>query len=1046
MMERQPRSMTRLLTTALGVLLGSGAIFPVGWTTNSYLTHPAIAQTRLKHKTSLEIASNPVLRWEGVQPPKVQMLKGKQSWVESIERIFQGGVWTFYSDGKFVFIPSPNANLAPRLFPLTGTYTRKADEIQFQAENEVNGTKITVDGSIRVRGKTATLEGLYTASGPFAQSVSQISQELSVASNTNSQRMVQGIPVPSVFEVALQGKTDNQSFGPLVAKLQITTPLKGDSNPFGVYLVAEPVDAVGSIQWSSFLSEQYEAYPIKINQGEVQIEIKHKEGAFPGVVWFTLTQGSLASGMPIGAAGQQGILRFKIAGDRISGEIQAIGKSDFIGQASTYTARFAGRRQGSTAGGKQNLAKQGQGITNAPLLAASDERSFAGRWKADIFGEIQLQQTGQQVQGTYTGRGGGTITGVVQGNRLDFTWKDAQQGEGWGFFRMIAEGQTLAGSWGRGTDKTQSNGVLATRVDVPAVSVNLTDKVALRDHAYDLVLKGRCNQAISPLETALTLYKQERGQQKTWKLLRDSYLIDELNILTRLAFCYHQLEDYEGLLQAFRYTSEVRALLQQIEYLQEFTIPPSDPVRQALESFLTDWRTRLASDLSKINFLEQGQPFFQTLTKSFVELQQYDQALVVAEQGRARALVDLLAARLNRSTIDPPDLAQIQKIAKAQNATLVQYAIVSDNAKNSDRKDSRKLLYTWVIQPSGKIAFHRTDLSQSKIAFAELVSKSREALGARGYDRSDINPELTPEAVQRQNENRTRNLRQLHQLLIEPIATFLPKDPNHRVIFIPQNELFLVPFPALLDTKGQFLIEQHTLLTAPSIQVLDLTRQLRRGATGQEPGKGGMLIVGDPTMPRIVTRAGADPLQLRSLPEAKQEAIAIAKLFNTQAITGKQATEREIVQQMPGARLIHLATHGLLDDFKGLGVPGAIALAPNGSGEINDGLLTANEILDMKLQAELVVLSACDTGRGTITGDGVIGLSRALITAGVPSIIVSLWQVPDDSTRFLMTQFYQNLQKTPDKAQALRQAMLTTKQKYPQPLDWAAFTLIGEAE
>jgi CHAT domain-containing protein len=146
--------------------------------------------------------------------------------------------------------------------------------------------------------------------------------------------------------------------------------------------------------------------------------------------------------------------------------------------------------------------------------------------------------------------------------------------------------------------------------------------------------------------------------------------------------------------------------------------------------------------------------------------------------------------------------------------------------------------------------------------------------------------------------------------------------------------------------------------------------------------------------------------------------------------------------------LIHLATHGLLDygtpEETGIrDVPGAIALAPDAT---NDGLLTSAEILTMQLQAELVVLSACDTGRGTITGDGVIGLSRSLMQAGVPSVVVSLWSVPDDSTEFLMKEFYANLDEM-DKAQALRQAMLTTMQQsdYATPLDWAAFTLIGEA-
>ena len=110
-------------------------------------------------------------------------------------------------------------------------------------------------------------------------------------------------------------------------------------------------------------------------------------------------------------------------------------------------------------------------------------------------------------------------------------------------------------------------------------------------------------------------------------------------------------------------------------------------------------------------------------------------------------------------------------------------------------------------------------------------------------------------------------------------------------------------------------------------------------------------------------------------------------------------------------------------------------------------LLTAEEILKQKLNAELVVLSACDTARGRITGDGVIGLSRSLFIAGTPSVIVSLWSVPDAPTAELMTEFYRQLKQTGDKAQSLRQAMLKLKEQYPNtPKKWAAFTLIGEAE
>ena len=196
-------------------------------------------------------------------------------------------------------------------------------------------------------------------------------------------------------------------------------------------------------------------------------------------------------------------------------------------------------------------------------------------------------------------------------------------------------------------------------------------------------------------------------------------------------------------------------------------------------------------------------------------------------------------------------------------------------------------------------------------------------------------------------------------------------------------------------------------------------------------------------MPRVTTQIGDSPTQLPGLPGAEGEAMAIAQLLNTKAITKEKATETAIKQQLPKAKRVHLATHGLLDDFTGLGVPGAIALTPSHQ---DDGLLTADEILELNLNADLVVLSACDTGRGRITGDGVIGLSRSLISAGTPSVVVSLWSVPDAPTASLMTEFYRNLEESSDKAQALRQAMLTTMKQHPNPQDWAAFTLIGEAE
>ncbi|MEG4249064.1 CHAT domain-containing protein [Microcoleus sp. Pol10D4] len=445
-----------------------------------------------------------------------------------------------------------------------------------------------------------------------------------------------------------------------------------------------------------------------------------------------------------------------------------------------------------------------------------------------------------------------------------------------------------------------------------------------------------------------------------------------------------------------------------------------------------------SNDANKVSIFEEQDRTYRTLQRVRVAQNNPIAALEIAERGRARAFVDLLTQRLSSGSTNPvitpaPNQDQIRQIAKAQNATLVQYSIVYKDFQIQGKPVGREsALYIWVIQPTGEITFRQVDLKplwqKHSASLASLIVGNQEFLAVRSrssFGSTQPQPDLPT----------------LHQLLIDPIASLLPKDPKAHVIFIPQDSLFQVPFGALQDANGTYLIEKHTILTAPSIQVLDLTRQQRQKLLQKPVNSSRALVLGNPTMPSVSSYLGAPKQQLSPLPGAEAEARAIAPLLNTQAILGAQATKAAIVQKMPQASIIHLATHGLLDDVRGLG--SAIAMAPSGS---DDGLLTAEEIFDMKLQASLVVLSACNTGEGRITGDGVIGLSRALISAGVPSVIVSLWAVPDAPTSELMQSFYQNLQNNPDKAQALRQAMLTTMKTHPQPRNWAAFTLIGEAE
>ncbi|MBE9117070.1 tetratricopeptide repeat protein [Lusitaniella coriacea LEGE 07157] len=574
---------------------------------------------------------------------------------------------------------------------------------------------------------------------------------------------------------------------------------------------------------------------------------------------------------------------------------------------------------------------------------------------------------------------------------------------------------------------------------------------------------GEYSEAIEYLQQALVIAQEVGDRAGEGTTLNNLGLIyEKQRQYTKAIKCYQQ---------ALAITKEVRnhakkgitlnnlggAYFKQKQYAE---------AEENLYAAITVWeslRSPELADADKISIFETQAHTYRLLQETLIAQNKTDRALEISERGRARAFVELLAKQLNPQSeelpkIDPPSIEEIKQIAKAQNATLVQYSVLSNS------------LLIWVIQPTGKIDFRAVDLEKLDGSLANITEIARlQAAGQRGEeDRSEFTSLIrgTQESLRslvavraRDSEDtRANRLQQLHKLLIAPIAEFLPTNPEDRVIFIPHQSLFYVPFPALQDAEFNYLIEKHTILTAPSIQVLQLTRKHKSRGAGAQGGRGDILIVGNPTMPRIPDGNGGST-QLSNLSGAEREATEIAQMLDTEALLGANATETTVAQRMKTARLIHFATHGLLDDF-GYGIPGAIALAPSGNrtegqsifgGNPNDGLLTSGEIVTMTqnnpLNAELVVLSACETGLGDLSGDGIIGLSRSLITAGVPSIMVSLWKVPDTETRELMTEFYTNrYEKKMDKAQALRQAMLDMMEENPAPRDWAAFTLIGEAD
>ena len=249
-----------------------------------------------------------------------------------------------------------------------------------------------------------------------------------------------------------------------------------------------------------------------------------------------------------------------------------------------------------------------------------------------------------------------------------------------------------------------------------------------------------------------------------------------------------------------------------------------------------------------------------------------------------------------------------------------------------------------------------------------------------------------------------------------------------RVLVSPAAGLFEIPMGSLFEGRTVSFIPSAT-----TYEFLHAQPALR-GADG--------LVLGNPDY------AGA-----RGLPRLQgslQEANAIARLVGGTRMVGKQASEtrlREVVAREKPWRVVHLACHGLIDRDR----PMLSSLALTQGLETDDGYLTALEVFRMRVPAELVVLSACETGAGRVfQGEGLVGLTRAFMFAGSPRVIVSLWRVDDEATRDLMVKFYELWLGTGGKpalgaAEALRQAQdsIRAQERWAHPYYWAAWVLWG---
>ena len=243
---------------------------------------------------------------------------------------------------------------------------------------------------------------------------------------------------------------------------------------------------------------------------------------------------------------------------------------------------------------------------------------------------------------------------------------------------------------------------------------------------------------------------------------------------------------------------------------------------------------------------------------------------------------------------------------------------------------------------------------------------------------------------------------ELYRLLIAPAV---PHIKGKELLIVPHDVLHYLPFQGLLGSDARYLIEKYPVYYLSSSSLMQFTKEKRRAGTNDK-----VLAFGNPDL--------GDPE--KNLEFAELEAKEVKAAYPESSVyVGKEATEEKSKTLSANRDILHFATHAKLNEDDPLS--SAVLLARE---DKEDGRLEVREIFGMDLKANLVVLSGCETGLGKLsTGDELVGLTRAFIYAGTPSVVASLWSVDDSSTAHLMASFYRNL-KTMSKVEALRQAQL----------------------
>ena len=455
-------------------------------------------------------------------------------------------------------------------------------------------------------------------------------------------------------------------------------------------------------------------------------------------------------------------------------------------------------------------------------------------------------------------------------------------------------------------------------------------------------------------------------------------------------------------------------------------------------------RSTINTEASKIGFVGDKQQAYHRLVAALIAEGQPAKAFEYVERSKARALVDLLASKQNfvLPTVSTQQVASlVQELDKLDEERRVPAA----SAEQSSLRSSRDLEVKAKLRTVAPELASLVTVGQVTTGDIQSLLQRDETLVEFYYQGDDLYAfVLSKDAVKavklnganlladigqfrtsledRRTKRYAEPSQKLYDRLIKPIE---PLITTRQLLIVSHGVLHYLPFSAL-RSGTEYLADRYSIRHLPSASVMQFLKD-RQTAKSQS-----VLAFGNPDL-------GKPEYDLKF---AQDEAVAIAKGFpQAKVLVRKDATKTALKTLGPQFPYLHFATHGKFDPDAPLN--SGLLLAGDAQG---DGFLSLGELYSLRLNADLVTLSACETGLGKISnGDDVVGLARGFLYAGSNAIVASLWEVDDAATSFLMTEFYANLKKT-NKREALRQAQLATKSKYDHPFYWAAFQLTGRAE